>query len=259
METPKSDTQELKSAAVAASPEPAAKPSEDAGGNPSEPDRTVDQIQKLRDLFNARNGELGHERDAFKADAEAKGKALRAAEAKTAELEAAVAELKADIDSLGETDPENAGRLAKRLKSLEAAERTAKEKEVAAEERVRAAEADRAKYAGTVNYGLNVAFESSGHKVADEYEGADGEKLIVVCDEFGIKAEADAKGEPDFEQLEGKMRKVADVLWAKKSTKATTEPILVDSGVTSGGGVDISKLSSEEKITEGLRRNAKKK
>lgn len=176
-------------------------------------------------------GSLGRERDTFKSQSEKLSSDLKTATDKLTELQADRDQMVADIENLSTDDPDKAGKLSKRLKDLDTAINSAKSKEDAAERRVKELEAQMQPYAETVNFALGVTLETSVFEVAGEYDNANAEALIELCGEMGVK------GDKDTEQLKGRIRKVADILWTKKGKQSKSEePAIVnDSGVNHGG------------------------
>jgi len=73
-------------------------------------------------------------------------------------------------------------------------------------------------------------------EIADGYEGGDFSKLKDLCDSIEVKTD---------EQI----MKVAETLWDKKVVEPPVKPY---SGMTSGGTIDLSALSPDEKILYGL-------
>lgn len=258
METPKSEINtDQKSADTAVLEKPAAQPSAGKEDSTSEQPRyTYSQLRKaISDALATQGGTLGKERDTFRGQAEKTANDLKAAADKVTELQADRDQLKADIESLAEDDPEKAGKLSQRLKTMDEAVRSAKAKEDAADKRVRELEEQMSPYAETVNFALGVTLEASVFEVAEEYTDGNDRILKELCEAMGIK------GDKDTVKLKESIRKVADILqWQKKDAKPKDDeaPLVVDSGVANGGGEDLSKLSGRELLLLGLRRNKRR-
>ena len=248
MKTLESETNELESAEATASPKPEAKPSESEKGTTSEPTYTPDQLRKaISNALATQGGTLGRERDTFKSQAETVASKLKEAQETITELQTTADQLREDIETLGSEDPEGTGKLSKRLKDLDATIKAAKAKENAADTRVKEMEDQMKPYAEIVDFALGVTLETSIYEVSEEYRDGNADTLIELCEQMGVK------GDKDKEQLKVTIRKVADILWAKKTLK-TKEPVLVgDSGMTKGGGIDFSKMTPMELIQYGLK------
>ena len=249
MATLESETNELESAVATASPEPEVKPSESKEGITSEPTYTPEQLRKaISNALATQGGTLGRERDTFKSQAETAAKSLSQAQETIAELQTAASQLREDMALLDEEDPEKTGKLSKRLNDLDAAIKTAKAKETAADARVKEMQDQMTPYAEIVDFALGVTLEHSIFEVSEEYQDGNADTLVELCEQMGVK------GDKDKEQLKVTIRKVADILWSKKSTE-TKEPVLVgDSGVTSGGsGWNPDEHTPGENIERGLK------
>lgn len=184
--------------------------------------------KQLRDLINAAKGDagpVGRERDTLKAELEKSSQSLKEAQAKHDRLTLEMKDLKADLEALGEDNP-NAKRLSERLTTLEDAVAKAKQRESDAEERVKTVEAERTEYAETVNYALATTLEESVVDVAME-SGINPDTLMELCQLSGVK------GNRNVKELREKIMSVANIIAPKKKEEA--KPTLTsDSGKTTG-------------------------
>jgi hypothetical protein len=147
--------------------------------------------------------------------------------------ETKIAKLNEQIESITK-DSGDAQKLAAKLKELEILEKTYKDAEPDIQE------AKKYKY------------ESLAKKIAEDYEGADADKLIRLSEQLKDRTET-------------AIRTVAEMIWKKKEAPPATPPanpkIVPDSGVTSGGETDLTKISfsadapsASQMISEGLKK-----
>lgn len=144
-------------------------------------------------------------------------------------------DLKQQIDELASDDP-GKGALVKRDRAL-------KEQAQKLKDGLRELEAERQKHSERLKRAETVERDVVAMTIAEEYEGAQSEKLIELCKVAGVTSE------------EG-IRKMAGTLWEKKNNLtlplgATFKP---DSGQTSGGKDSLSSLPPQERIKEAERR-----
>lgn len=224
-----SETPKTESAVATASKESEVKPSEDNKAVSTSKTYTEEQLRKaISNALATQGGTLGRERDTFKAQSEKAALELKSLNDRVAELQSDRDQLKSDIESLSEEDPEKAGKLSQRLKAMDAAIKAAKDKESAADNRVNELEGQMKPYAETVNWALGESLKRSVKEIAGEYDGGNAEVLTGLCDEMGVKGDKDTDG------LKTRIRKVADILWSKKAGEKEPEAV-IDSGVTNGG------------------------
>lgn len=131
--------------------------------------------------------------------------------------------LKADIDALASDDP-NKFNLIKKEREVRAEETRLKAERKTHEERIKKAD----------------AFERKElvQTIVGDYKDADANKLLRLCAKVTSEEE---------------IREIADTVWDRKiDESATTEPVAPglkpDSGKTSGGGIDFSRMSADEKL-----------
>ena len=200
----------------------------------------IDPIATERNTFKAQVEQL-------QADAEDATTAREESEDHISKLEGDIKRLEGDDD-----DPDRISKLRKELRAeRETARQGARDEKKANAELKRTLEAEREEWAGTVAEAQAAKFEVDVFEIAEEYVDESGkdikpERLKALCEKAGQKKR---------EEIEA----LADVLWTKKGKEKKKEPVLVgDSGVTSGGGLDISSLSPKEKIDAGIAKLKKK-
>ena len=182
------------------------------------------------------------ERDTFK-------KQVEEATAASEETKATIADLETDLEALGEgnLDAAEVITLKKKLREEIRAEKAKLAQEVKTEkdalaELKKTATAEREQWANTVSEAQAMKFEADVFEVAEEYEGGNPERLKLLAEKAGKTKHEDIQG-------------LADVLWTKKAKPEGSEPAIIeDSGVTSGGGVDLSKLSGRELLILGQKK-----
>jgi hypothetical protein len=132
----------------------------------------------------------------------------------------------------------DAAELQKRIKELTKREKLAQAKELTL------AEKDKLNQESDLSVNATI--------IAAEFQENDPERLIKLCKKANIKFDDEAG-----------IREIAEDLgWkpvAKEETKEPESPLVTDSGATSGGGVNIDKMSPGEKIAYGLEQAKKKK
>ncbi len=145
-------------------------------------------------------------------------------------FEAEKSKLQAQIDELSQDDPDKK-RLIKKLNEVDEKEKTLKaDRDVL--------EAEKATHSENIKLAKDTLREVSIWQIAGEFDGGNPEKLKELVEKLNVS---------DDEQI----RVIATTLWAKKEEK---EPFKPFSGVTSGGGEDLSKLSPDEKLRKGFQK-----
>ena len=171
--------------------------------------------------------------DTFKTQAE---QATREAQEAHEETKGRIADLETDLEeAIGEdADLRDIAKIKKDLRTErdKARQEAKNERENIAEIR-KTTEAEREEWAGTVAEAQVFKFDGELAKIVDEYEGdvtANFNKLKSACDKAGIKTKEGAEA-------------IAELYLTKKGEEPD---LLVDSGTTTGGGVDLNGLSSRE-------------
>jgi len=188
------------------------------------------------------------ERDTFKSQAEE-------ATAATEETKATIAELEADLETLGE-DNLDAAEVLKIKKEIRAekvklAQEAKAEKEAIAELK-KTLEKEREEWAGTVAEAQAAKFEVDVFELAEEYEGNKVyDQLKNICETI-----VEATGKTMTKEA---IQKVADRNWSKKAPPDEEPAIIEDSGATSGGGGwNPDEHTPSENIQHGLDKLKKK-
>jgi uncharacterized protein YdcH (DUF465 family) len=146
-----------------------------------------------------------------------------------AEIQQDRARLKATLEELGAKDPDKA-KVVQKINELDAQIKANK----ADREKL---EAERLQHGEMVKIAAERTRADNIKEIAAKYEGSDAAILKELCDKAGIHDAA-------------RIKDIAATLWKKPVTAPPA--IKPDSGITSGSGIDISKLSPTEKIEYGL-------
>ena len=161
-----------------------------------------------------------------------------------------IAELESDLETLSEENASTAeiNKIKKRLAETETQlRRDLKAKQDAADAEKEAARTERQEHAGEVSEARALKLVQSVIEVAEEFEDGNAEKLKSLCEDR-IEASGKPMSRDDVEKLASK-------LWNKKIKPEDKEPALInDSGMTSGGGLDLSKLSARELFVLGQKK-----
>lgn len=174
------------------------------------------------------------ERDGLKTQVETLTKTANDATTAKEETKATIAVLEADLDQAlqGAPDAAEIAKLKRELRAEKAklnTETQAEKDAIAAAKK--ALEAEKAEWGQTVEETRAMKLEKDVREVAEGYEGGDAGKLKTACEKAGLKSR---------EQIEA----IAGSFWTKKGEQT----IVPDSGLTTGVGVDTSKLSPSQKI-----------
>ncbi len=142
------------------------------------------------------------------------------------ESEKRISELETDLETASEdnVDLKEIQRIKKDLRTeRDTARQDRRAERQANAELKRTLEAERLEHAEEVSEAQSAKFEVDVFEIAEEYEGGNSDRLKVLCEKAGQKKKGD-------------IRELADMLWAKKENNPV---LVVDSGVTSGGGSGI--------------------
>jgi hypothetical protein len=124
-----------------------------------------------------------------------------------------------------------------KLKQLEEQESQLKEREASLAEKEKAC-------GEKIRKAEQTEFESSLAAIAGKYENGDAQVLRDFASDFKTS-------DP------GPIEKYAARIWKQKTPSNTV--LTIDSGMTKGGGIDISKLSGDQKVELGLKKSKEKK
>jgi hypothetical protein len=178
-------------------------------------------------------------------------KALEAREARLKDLEARETALKL-AEEAGQKAREGAELAAlqddpERLSVYQYRKKVKEQEEALKAERAKF-DAERASHQEELTFAQKVRRSTVMGEIAGEFQDGDPKELEQICDNLGIGSEPE------------RIRAVAGVKWQKPSAKPEGEAgVKPDSGVTSGGSADTSKLSPEEKFNRGLEQERKRK
>jgi len=190
---------------------------------------------------------IRQERDSLKTQVEQAKKEVKEATTTSEETKGRITELEADLEqAIGEdADLRDINKIKKELRAeRDKARQDVKLERDAVAELKKATEAERLEWAETVAEAQVFKFDGELAKVVDEYDGditANFTKLKNACEKAGVKTKEGAEA-------------IAETFLTKK---AEEPPLVLESGVTKGGGTDFSDLSPRKKIELGLQKGSR--
>jgi len=210
--------------------------------------KAVSDEKAVSGRFKTQLEAITKERDTFKSQ-------IAEATANLEDTKGKLAELEEELETLADGNAPVA-EIAKIRRRIEATEAQLRKdwqaKQNVLDELTKTAQGEREQFAGTVAEAQAMQFHADVFEVAEEYEGGDSERLTALCETI-----REATGKPISRES---IQRVAGTLWSKKGTAEDNEPdLLVDSGVTSGGGgFNFKEATPKAKVMEGLKRDSKK-
>ena len=229
------------------------------------PERTHTQAEFEEKVLtvHAENGRLkkelekiNKERDVFKSQAEQLKKEVDIATSSLKETESRIADLESDLAQAiqGDADLTEIKTIKDKLRSAESQlKKDIKEKQEAIDTVKKALTSEREQWAETVDKAKETNFEMDIWEVSGEFEDGDAEKLMAICNKFGIKNR-------------GESQETAELIWHKKAKEPSGQEVVIegkgvvlDSGVTSGGGMKLGNMTPREKIEMGIKQAQKKR